>query len=58
MSQVEQVEQVNIVSITVGENDTQNFEFSYQEALKHHKIDETNHELCGEVQAQAYSLKG
>jgi len=39
------------------EEDAQNFEFPRQGAPKHRKIDMTNHEMCGEVWAQADSLQ-
>ena len=40
-----------------NEEDTQNFEFPYQGAPKDHKIDMTNHEIYGEIRAQADSIK-
>jgi len=52
ISQFEQVEQVNVVSI-VDEEDAQNFEFPCQEALKHHQIATTDHKMCDEVQVNS-----
>jgi len=51
-NEVEQAEQVNIVTIADEEN-AQNFEFPYQEAFKHDQITITSYEMCGEVQVNS-----
>ena len=56
VSQIKQVEQVNVVSMA-DEKNAQNFEFSCQEVPEHHRINMLNCKGCEEAQVHANSPK-